>query len=363
MRTILFLAFLALPVKAAVPVESDLFQSGREGYHTFRIPALLVTPKGTILAFCEGRKHGRGDSGEIHTVLKRSLDNGKTWLPLQVVARDGGNTVGNPCPVVDRTSGTIWLLLTHNLGKDNEKSIRDGTSKGTRGVWVTRSTDEGATWSKPANITRDVKPAHWTWYATGPGIGIQLTSGRMIVPCDHTEAKTLAMRSHVIFSDDHGETWKLGGVLDPQTNECQIIQRQDGSLLLNMRSYHGKNRRAIATSDDAGKSWSRVVLDSALIEPVCQASLIRTSDRVKDRVLFSNPASTRREKMTVRLSEDGGKTWIAERLLYAGPAAYSSLAENTEGRFLCLYERGKKSPYETITLARFDLAWIRGDSR
>src|SRR5262249_30310020 len=179
------------------PVHTPLFISGKEGYHTFRIPALLVTPGGTILAFCEGRKKGRGDSGDIDVVLKRSTDGGKTWKALQVIADDGGNTVGNPCPVVERSTGTIWLLLTHNLGKDNERTIRDGSSKGTRRVWVMKSTDEGATWSKPADITNAVKKKTWTWYATGPGVGIQLTSGRLVIPCDHTEAKTRINRSHI----------------------------------------------------------------------------------------------------------------------------------------------------------------------
>src|SRR5262249_34637800 len=124
MRTSAVLLVFASMLPAAEPVHTPLFQSGKEGYHTFRIPALLVTPKGTVLAFCEGRKKGRGDSGDIDVVLKRSTDGGKTWKALQVIADDGANTVGNPCPVVERSTGTIWLLLTHNLGTDTEKTIR-----------------------------------------------------------------------------------------------------------------------------------------------------------------------------------------------------------------------------------------------
>src|SRR5262249_3589051 len=147
---------------AAEPAQVDLFTAGTGGYHTYRIPALLATPKGTVLAFCEGRKKGRGDSGQIATLLRRSLDGGKTWRAGQVVASDGWNTVGNPSPVVERSTGTIWLLLTHNLGQDTEKTIRAGTAKGTRSVWVVKSTDEGATWSKPVDITKAVKKANWT---------------------------------------------------------------------------------------------------------------------------------------------------------------------------------------------------------
>jgi sialidase-1 len=340
---------LALAPCAAGPDQHDLFAAGTEGYHTFRIPSLLATPKGELLAFAEGRKRGRGDAGDIDVVLKRSLDGGKTWGPLQVVADDADHTVGNPCPVYDRTTNTVWLLLTWNRGKDTEKAIRDGTSKDTRRAWVMKSTDGGATWSKPADITNDVKSPKWTWYATGPGVGIQLASGRLLIPCDHTEAGTRTNRSHVIYSDDHGATWKLGGVLGEKTNECQVAQRADGSLLLNMRSYHGKNPRAVATSTDGGLTWSAVTLDDALVEPVCQASLLGLGG---DRLAFSNPASTKRERMTVRLSADGGKTWGAGRVLHEGPAAYSCLARLADGGLLCLYERGKKSPYEVITLAR-----------
>jgi sialidase-1 len=359
MRALLLASLLA--AQPAPPTQQDIFVSGTEGYHTFRIPALLVTPKGTLLAFCEGRKTGRGDSGDIDLVLKRSTDGGKNWSKLQVVADDGENTIGNPCPVVERSTGTIWLLLTYNLGKDTEKTIRDGTSKGTRGVWVTKSDDDGKTWSKPADITKDVKDPKWTWYATGPGVGIQTTSGRLVIPCDHTESKTKVNRSHIIYSDDRGKSWKKGGVLGEKTNECQVVERGDKTLLLNMRSYHGKNRRAIATSKDGGLTWSDVKLDEGLIEPICQASLIAFSARArddKDLLIFSNPASTKREKMTVRLSRDGGKSWRVSKEIYEGPSAYSCLATTKDENVLCLYERGKKSAYERITLARFSFAWL-----
>jgi sialidase-1 len=352
------LVLVLLPrISLAQVIHDDLFISGQEGYHTFRIPSLLATPKGTLLAFCEGRKNSRSDTGRIDLVLKRSRDDGRTWTPLQIVARDGGNTVGNPCPVVDAKTGAIWLLLTHNLGIDTQQAIENGTSKGTRTAWVMKSTDEGATWTAPVEITKSVKDPKWTWYATGPGVGIQLESGRLLVPCDHTEVKTKVKRSHVIYSDDSGATWKLGCVLGEKTNECQAIQRRDKSLLLNMRSYHGKNRRAIATSTDDGRTWSKVTLDQTLIEPVCQASLLTYSLR-EDWHLFSNPASIRREKMTVRLSKDGGRTWSAGRMLHSGPAAYSCLAVLADGSIACLYECGEKSPYERIRLARFDLRWL-----
>jgi sialidase-1 len=339
----------------------DVFVSGKDGYHTFRIPAVVVSRKGTLLAFCEGRKNSRSDTGDIDLVLRRSNDGGKTWGPLQVIADVGPDTIGNPCPVVERESGTIFLPLTRNLGNETEKVIRDGTSKGGRSVWLMKSTDDGATWSKPVEITKSVRRDNWTWYATGPGCGIQLKSGRLVIPCDHNLLGTRARHSHVIYSDDRGSTWKIGGVLGENTNECQVIERANGTLLINMRSYHGKNRRAVATSTDGGLTWSEVRLDETLVEPVCQASLLRytlATDRGKDRLLFSNPASSKREKMTVRLSYDEGKTWPVAKVLHAGPAAYSALAVLPDGRIGCLYERGAKSAYERITFARFALEWL-----
>ncbi|HWG44353.1 MAG TPA: CocE/NonD family hydrolase [Gemmataceae bacterium] len=340
--------------KATELEQAPVFLSGRDGYHTYRIPSLLVTKKGTLLAFCEGRKKGGGDAGDIDLLLKRSFDGGKTWAKTQVVWDDGENTCGNPCPVVDQRTGTIWLLLTHNLGHDTEAMILDGTSKGTRTVWVMRSDDDGATWSKPVEITRDVKKRDWTWYATGPGVGIQLKTGRLVIPCDNHLAGSKVQQSHVIISDDAGKTWKLGGVVGPQCDESQVVELRDGSLLLNMRSYRRENRRLIAISKDGGDTFSKPVADPQLIEPVCQASILRYAGE-RGGILFSNPASTKREKMTVRLSRDEGKTWSNARVLHDGPSAYSCLAVLPNGTIACLYERGDRSAYETITFARCSL--------
>lgn len=352
-----FSLILSLPAAAAGPEHTAVFTSGADGYHTYRIPSLIVTPKGTLLAFCEGRKTGRGDAGNIDLLLKRSTDGGKSWSAAQVVWDDGPNTCGNPCPVIDRATGTVWLLLTHNLGSDTEALLVEGKSKGTRTVWVTKSTDDGATWAKPIEITKNVKRPDWTWYATGPGVGIQLKSGRLVIPCDNKVAKTKARQSHVITSDDSGATWKLGGVVGPDCNESQAVELADGAVLLNMRSYQANNRRLVAVSKDGGATFSKPVEDAALIEPVCQASILRYPG-AKSRVLFSNPASQKREKMTVRLSYDECKTWPVMKELHAGPAAYSCLAMLPDATVACLYERGAKNPYETITLARFSLRWL-----
>jgi sialidase-1 len=349
---------LFLPAWAAAQFSQvDVFRASEGGYHTYRIPALVVTRSGALLAFCEGRRGGRGDSGDIDLLLKRSRDNGRTWSDLQVVADFGDDTIGNPAPVVDRKTGAILLLLTRNPGHVTERQIIDGTAAGTRTVWLTRSTNDGLTWTPPEEITASVKLPDWTWYATGPGNGIQLRSGRLVIPCDHIVAGTKANYSHVILSDDGGRTWRIGGSAGDQTNESAVVELRDRSLLLNMRSNHGRNRRAVARSRDQGLTWSAVESDEALIEPVCQASLIRFT---KDRLLFSNPADTKRRMLTVKLSRDEGKTWPVERLVHAGPSAYSSLARLKSGRIGLLYERGANSPYELISFAAFDLAWLQG---
>ena len=345
---------------AAAPPHVEVFPSGEGGYHTYRIPALIVSAKGTLLAFSEGRKGSSSDTGDIDLFLRRSFDNGATWEPARVIADDGPNTIGNPCPVVDRDTGTIWLLLTHNLGEDTEPQIMARTGKGTRTVWVMKSTDDGATWTKPVEITATTKDPGWTWYATGPGVGIQTRGGRLVIPCDHAVASTGAWRSHAIYSDDHGTTWRLGGVLGEPTNECQVAELSDGSLLMNMRSYHGKSRRAIAFSKDGGLTWSPETLDPALVEPICQASLARLPD---GRLLFSNPADPeKRNKMTIRLSSDEGKTWPVARLLWAGTSMYSCLAPLPDGSIGNLYERVAGGRY-TISYARFGLEWLANGSQ
>ena len=341
--------------------QTDLFVSGEGGYHSYRIPSIITTPEGTLLAFCEGRRNSRDDSGDIDLLLRRSFDGGDSWSDAQVVADHNADTIGNPTPVVDRDTGTIWLLLTKNPGAATGGQLKDGNEGGTRTVWVTHSNDDGSTWADATEITASTKKPEWTWYATGPGVGIQLRSGRLVIPCDHRKQGSSESYSHVIYSDDHGASWQIGGETSEMNNECQVIERGDESLLLNMRSNHGRNRRSLATSQDGGLSWSDVTFDEQLIEPRCQASLLRyeaAGEAGKGVVLFSNPASTKRERMTVRASYDDGATWPAAKVLHEGPAAYSCLTVLKDGQVACLYERGAESSYDRITFARFGLAWL-----
>ena len=343
--------------------QKPLWTAGQEGYHSYRIPSLLTTQAGTLLAFCEGRKNNRRDHGDIDLIVKRSTDGGETWSAHEIVYEEGDSaeiTIGNPCPVVDQDTGTIWMPFC----RDNKE------------ILITKSDDDGVTWSAPVNISESILQKHWVWVATGPGVSIQMRQdphkGRLVIPCDHgvMVGEQRIMHSHVFFSDDHGESWQRGGLLPDHTDESQVVELADGRLLLNMRSYWGKvakradrlGKRALAWSGDGGVTWSELAFDETLIEPVCQGSFLRytlAAVNGRNRLLFSNPASTTdRVNMTVRLSYDEAESWPVAKTLHAGPSAYSSLAVLSDHTIACLYERGDETAYDTLSLARFTLDWL-----
>jgi sialidase-1 len=261
-------------------------------------------------------------------------------------------------------TGEIFLLTTWGLGSDTEKKVMNGTAAERRRVYVQSSKDNGFTWSAPRDISATVMKPHWRWYSTGPVNGIQLVSGknrgRLLIPANHSDHSDPAKhpyRSHTIYSDDHGVTWKIGAVHDEKTNESTVVELSDGTVLQNMRSYHGKNCRAISRSTDGGLTFAPATLATDLVDPVCQASLFKLESSA---ILFANPASTKREMLTVRISKDAaGAKWSQGTTLHNGPSAYSCLAQLPDGTVLCVYERGEKSPYEKITLARFPASWLR----
>jgi sialidase-1 len=278
--------------------------------------------------------------------------------------------------VVDRETGIIWLPFTQNPGEKPESLVVEG--KASRTIWLTWSEDDGATWAEPVEITDSTKRDNWTWYATGPCHGIQLQSGRLVIPCDHVVGTTSDYldsgwhalpgfyahngHSHVIYSDDHGQSWAIGGIAQSGTNESCVVETvPDGDLYLNCRNYHGDKRRAYAWSHDQGDSFTDFGWDEDLPEPICQASMVRYSSRSdgdRNRVLFANPASHARERLTVRISYDECQSWGSGKVLHQGLSAYSDLCVTEEKIICCLYERGTEGLYETLTLARFDLAWL-----
>ena len=362
--------FLNLIFSLLVPFVSHtnelkyIFKSGSEGYNTFRIPSIITTDSGVVLAFAEGRKNSSSDSGDIDLVLKRSTDGGKTWGDLIVIRDDSTNVCGNPSPVIDKKTGKIFLLSTWNRGDDTESEIINMTSVDTRRVYVMNSIDEGLSWSKPIEITDKVKKPNWTWYATGPVHGIQIREGskkgRMIIPCDHIEANTKRYYSHIIYSDDGGSSWNIGGTTpQDQVNECSVAEIGKGKLILNMRNYdRTQMNRKISISNDYGESWGDIYDDKALVEPICQASILRYSFKGSGRndLLFINPADkNKRLNMTLRLSNDLGRTWTREFLLHKGPSAYSDITKLRNGNIGCLFEGGKNSPYEGIVYREVDV--------
>lgn len=362
----LSVALIASTFAAAEFEESLLFKSGEEGYSNYRIPSLITTKDGTLLAFCEARKDDRGDSGNIDLVVKRSTDNGRSWSAPMVAWDAGPNTAGNPCPVVDQRTGRIVMLMCWNLATDHGKDLHAGTSVGTRRVYQTHSDDDGLSWSKPKEITSAVKDPSWWWYATGPGIGIQLQKGsrkgRLVIPANHTAEGYYG--AHALYSDDGGDSWTVSSLIKPTVNESQVVELSDGRLMMNMRTqgvadtkrpYTGY--RSISYSSDGGSTWTDPTFDDELGDPICQASILRYD---KKRILFSNPnppVSLKRgprERMSIKLSSDNGETWPAELLIYEGPSAYSSLAKLADGKIGLFYEKDKD-----IAFARIPIKQIR----
>lgn len=369
-KTILFLIAVCTIFSATAeqlsPVTScTVYEKGDNGYNTFRIPSMVQTPKGTVLAFAEARKHSASDTGDIDLVLRRSNDGGKTWSDLILVWDDGDNVCGNPAPVVDQKTGRILLISTWNKGSDHEKDIHARTSEDSRRIFVLHSDDDGLTWSAPREITTSVKAADWTWYATGPCHAIQLQKGahkgRIVVPANHglfENGKAAGSYSHVIWSDDGGESWVLGASTGRDGNESTVVELKNGDLMLNMRGPRGKDRiekgacRLVAFSRDGGASFDPKYYEKALTEPVCNGSTINYTRKGKltETILFSNPNHPeKRKNMTIKMSKDSGKTWAVAYPLSEIAAAYSDMAVLDNGDVAILYETGEKTAYDRIT--------------
>ncbi|MGW0824670.1 sialidase family protein [Streptomyces sp. NPDC002845] len=344
------------------------FRAGQEGYASFRIPAVVVTAGGTLLAFCEGRVGSRDDFGNIDIVLKRSTDGGRTWGPLEVAAPNGTDLAGNPAPVVLDT-GRILLVHVRNAALATEAAIRRGAVGAADGrrVWIQHSDDDGVTWSRPRDITEDTKKAAWRWYATTPGHALQLSTGRVVVPANHsvppggrdtgTEGKYNG--GHCLLSDDRGETWSIGYVDDNtdgyiNANETTAAELPDGRVYFNTRNDSpAPGTRADACSRDGGRTLVKPFRPQAgLTGPVVQGSVLQLREP-DDLLLYSGPADPGfRALMTVRVSEDAGTTWRSAYTVDGLPAAYSDLVRADDATVGLLYETGDFSAYETITFRR-----------
>ncbi|MFJ2769978.1 exo-alpha-sialidase [Streptomyces sp. NPDC087300] len=359
-----------MTVETSVP-----FRAGREGYASFRIPAVVRTAAGTVLAFCEGRVGSQDDFGNIDVVLKRSADGGRTWGPLQIVGKNGADLAGNPAPVVLDT-GRVLLVQVRNAAAATEDAIRRGKVSAADGrrVWVQHSDDDGLTWSTAREITGQVKKASWRWYATTPGHAVQLTTGRVVVPANHslppsgtdtgTEGKYNG--GHCLLSDDAGATWRIGYIDDNvdgyvNVNETTAAELPDGRLYFNTRNDSpAPGNRADAYSADGGQSLVKPFRPQAgLTGPVVEGSVLQLGD--PDVLLFSGPADPGfRALLTVRRSADSGTTWETAHTVDGLPAAYSDLARVDDDTVGLLYETGDFSAYETITFRRIPVPRLTG---
>ncbi len=361
-------ALHAETVSPSEPAKTNVFVAGQDGVSTYRIPAMIISPSGALLVFCEARKKVITDASPTDMVLKRSLDGGRTWLPLQVLVRgEGPDALMNPVALTDRTTGTVFLLCRKTNLRTHGAHHRH---------LLLSSRDNGQTWSAPADIGGKIG-AYDETFVPGPGCGIQTKSGRLVIPgytCpEKLDAKNeTGFRSRVIYSDDGGKNWRMGKPVDNHTNESQVVELADGRLMLNMRQGTGQSCRAVAISKDGGESWGSITWDRVLNECPCQASILRHSSVDKDGrslILFANPdnagalfGAVERTKMTVRISYDEAQTWPVKKLIHVGPSSYSGLVRFPNGDAGVIFEGGEKHRREWIRFMRLPLAWL-GDGK
>ena len=390
----LLTALLALQsLSAAVPdiEKTELFAGGEKDHKLYRIPGIVVTRRGTVLVYCEGRRRTGGDWDTIDIMLRRSTDGGKTFSPQTVVAlvnseihrspvaiehtqgKPDDVTYNNPVAIADKNGAVHFLFCIDYMR-----------------VFYMSSRDDGQTFTQPVEITKafeSLRPGYaWRVVATGPGHGIQLASGRLLVPA--WVSLGLSGNGHgpsadtTLYSDDHGRNWHVQGLAIPDSpefpgsNETAAVQLADGSVMLNVRTPSKENRRVITISKDGAGAWATPHYQRDLPDPHCMAGMVRLSTVGKggrNRILFSNPDNlTRadgrdvpgkdRRNVTVRVSYDEGSSWTVKRTIEAGPSGYSDLAVLPNGTILCFYEasrNGSTGGYaERLLLARFSLEWL-----
>jgi len=349
---------------------------GSDIAYAYRIPGLATTTKGTLIAVYDVRWRGWGDlPGDIDVGMSRSTDGGRRWEPMSVVLDMGSDPqwqydgIGDPAVLVDRVRGTIWVIATWSHGDRSWRGSGPGLEPEETGQLIlTRSDDDGESWSKPINITKQVKDPAWCFLLQGPGRGITMGDGTLVFPAQFqlSPEEQRMPHSSVIWSGDHGKTWNMGTGAKPNTTESAVVELQDGVLMLNMRDNRGGSR-SVYTSEDLGASWSEHSTSrGALPEPVCMASLIHVgrelSGEADGRLLFSNPAVSRppRREMTIKYSPDFGTTWPeANQLLLdeGNSAGYSCLTMIDEETIGILYEGSRAH----LTFQRIPLSELTGE--
>ena len=359
-----------------------LFKAANEqGYSCFRIPAIVKSTRGTLLAFAEGRVLNCGDTGDIDLVLKRSTDGGRTWSPLQLVNEGGGDTHGNPVPIVDSETGRIFLVSTYNKGRTDDKACDTPCP---RTPHLQYSDDDGVTWSDPVDMSTQMKLPEWDWWvATGPVHGIQLTkgphAGRLVFGISgEVSDGTASYRNDgaLVYSDDHGRSWHVGangritfpqgGTFTQKPQEITVTELADGSVYAGAREQGGTSvgNRTYAISRDGGDSFSTQWTSIPdLVTPTVQGAVLHLDRPGPDRTLFSSPSDTdRRRWMMIRSSYDGGRSWEGAEQgtrITSDWSGYSDLVQISSDRVRdaeigLLYEGGPVDARDEIRFARFD---------
>ncbi len=351
------------------PLDPSVFQttickSGDHGVHTYRIPGLATTKAGTLIAVFDARNKGGGDlPGDMDVGMMRSTDNGKTWSSLQrimdydaAVPGSRGNGVGDPAVLVDQRTGSILVAALWSMGPHGWNGSGPGLRPEETGQFViSRSEDDGLTWTKPVSITPQIKDPAWRLCFQGPGNGIQLKDGTLVFPAQFKDA---GKRAHSCFiaSKDGGKTWQISPPAAPNTSESAIAELSGQGMLLSMRNEAKTGQRLWAKWEWSGPDvmqgkWGEPF--STLPDPTCMASLIRHPN---GSLLFCNPAhSKKRMSLTVRQSKDDGKTWSTGSLLEPAGAMYSSLTVLKDGSAGVLYESG---PASGLVFASFPMKWL-----
>ena len=368
----LFIIFCSINIfsQQNIPV----FESGKDGHKSYRIPAIIKLNNGHLLAFAEGRVQGASDFGDVNIVLKISTDNGRTWGSIKTIVDYDTLQAGNPAPVVDLTDPaytTGRIFLFYNTGNKHESDVRNGN--GLREVWYKTSTNGGINWSEAVNITLQthrpklpqINPAYnftddWRSYANTPGHAMQFETGkykgRIYIAANHSEGgiqnESMDYIAHGFYTDDHGKTFHISNNVNlPGGNENMAAELSDGRIMLNIRNQRGDVRaRYIAISSNGGQSWDTSYFDKNLPDPVCQGSLLTIGKKRKQNILaFSNAADEmRRDNLTLRISFDDGKTWKKNFVIYKNPsqpdaAAYSDIVKLSGKKIGVLYEKDNYS--------------------
>tara|TARA_R110002167_G_scaffold91458_1_gene246059 strand:- start:116574 stop:118178 length:1605 start_codon:yes stop_codon:yes gene_type:complete len=355
-----------------------LRQAKDDGVSAYRIPGLATTNSGTLLAVYDVRYNSSSDlQGDIDVGMNRSTDGGQSWEPMKIIMDMGDwgglpqdqNGIGDPSILIDRATNTIWVAALWAHGHPGIMSwfgSKPGlTPVETNQLMLTKSEDDGVTWSKPINITEQVKDPKWHLLLGGPGKGISLKDGTLVFPAQYKDENDLP-HSTLISSKDHGETWTIGTGAKSDTTEAQVVELEDGSLMLNMRDnrgigpgrQNGKGARAVAITTDLGQTWQKhPTSGKSLPEPVCSASLIKHNiNGQQSLLLFSNPADQySRRNLTIKVSPNDGISWPDEHFTLIDEGigwGYSNLTSIDEHTIGILYE----SSQSHITFQRFKLS-------